>query len=96
MSIMIHTLAVLQARDEVKDQIRKAGHKLYEYKAKDLMAMAHARLESERERLVADTRAKIASSPSLMEMYLAEQRHGQNRKDRASASADHTSLQRGV
>jgi hypothetical protein len=74
MSAMIYTLAVLEAKRRVKDRIRKAGQKLHEYKAKEIMAMAHQYAEEHRAELIANAKASIEMSADLKKLWEKEQR----------------------
>jgi hypothetical protein len=97
---MIYTLAVCEAKRRVKDRIKKAGGKVWEYKARDIMALAHQYADQHRDELKAKAMETINGSPELKRLYLKyaqpEQRNGQNRKDRTGAGADHTSISCGV
>jgi hypothetical protein len=74
MSAMIYTLAMLQAKRRVKDQIRKEGKKLHDYKARDITVMAGVYCELHREELIAETRATIERSAELKKMFEKEQK----------------------
>jgi hypothetical protein len=77
MSAMIYTLAMLQAKRRVKEQIRKEGKKLHDYKTRDITVMAGVYCELHREELIAETRATIERSAELKKLYEKEQRNGQ-------------------
>jgi hypothetical protein len=91
MSAMIYTLAMLQAKRRVKEQIRKEGRKLWEYKARDITVMAGRYCELHKEELVAETKAMIERSAELKKMFEKEQRNGQ----RAVRNAGNSLHQRG-
>jgi hypothetical protein len=55
------SLARYYARDAVRDQIRARGHKLSQYAAKDITALADQLLLSEPERFVARARKVLAA-----------------------------------
>jgi hypothetical protein len=59
MSAMIYTLAMYRAKQKVREQIRKEGKKLSEYKARDIAVMAGIYCELHKEELIAETRATI-------------------------------------
>jgi hypothetical protein len=77
MSAMIYTLAMLQAKRRVKEQIKRDGKKLQDYKARDITVMAGMYCELHREELIAETKATIERSAELKKLYEKEQRNGQ-------------------
>jgi hypothetical protein len=74
MSAMIYTLALCRAKQRVKEQIRKEGKKLSEYKARDIAVMAGIYCELHREELAAEARATIERCAELKKMYDKEER----------------------
>jgi hypothetical protein len=56
----ILSLSRYYARDAVKDQIRAKGHKISQYAAKDINALADALILSEPERFVSRARKDLA------------------------------------
>jgi hypothetical protein len=77
MSAMIYTLAMYRAKQRVKEQIRKEGKKLHDYKARDITVMAGMYCELHKEELIAETKATIERSAELKKLYEKEQRNGQ-------------------
>jgi hypothetical protein len=73
MSAMIYTLAMLQAKRRVKEQIRKEGKKLQDYKARDITVMAGMYCELHKEELAAEARATIERYAELKKLYDKEQ-----------------------
>jgi hypothetical protein len=74
MSAMIYTLALYRAKQVVKQQIRKEGKKLQEFKARDITILAQLWLDVHREEAIADAKQSIARSPELTKMFEREQK----------------------
>jgi hypothetical protein len=74
MSAMIYTLAMLQAKRRVKEQIKRDGKKLQDYKARDIAVLAGMYCELHKEELAAEARATIERSAELKKMFEKEQK----------------------
>jgi hypothetical protein len=74
MNAVIRTLAEYRAKQRVRDQIRKEGHKLYSYKAREITELARTWLDAHLEQAVAEAMADVERSPELKKMYLKEEK----------------------
>jgi hypothetical protein len=74
MSAMIYTLAMYRAKQRVREQIRKEGKKLSEFKARDITVMAGMYCELHREELAAEAKATIERHADLKKMFEKEQK----------------------
>jgi hypothetical protein len=59
MNAVVVTFAHHRARQKVKEQLKAAGHKLYQYKARDILVMARMYEELHREELTAEAMRTI-------------------------------------
>lgn len=77
MSTVIAVLAEYRARKQVKEMLRRQGHKVSAYTAAEIKVMAGVWAAMHRDELIADAKRMIASSPELTKMYNKEQRQRQ-------------------
>jgi hypothetical protein len=71
---VIAVLAEYRARKQVKEMLRREGHKVSAYTAAEIKVMANVWAAMHRDELVADAREMISKSPELTKMYEREQR----------------------
>jgi hypothetical protein len=74
MNAVVYTLAHYQARQRVKEQIRKEGKKLLDFKHRDIVILANMHQAIHAEELAAEALQTIQRSQELKKLYEKEER----------------------